>query len=40
MVKVFDLESGGLKDGGQAKLNKEESINLTKKTIKTKTTRD
>ena len=25
MVKIFDLEPGGLKDGGQASLNKEES---------------
>ena len=30
MVKVFDLEPGGLKDGGQAKLNKEESAKFNK----------
>tara|TARA_B000000609_G_C24173718_1_gene352237 strand:+ start:1341 stop:1946 length:606 start_codon:yes stop_codon:yes gene_type:complete len=30
MVKVFDLEPGGLKDGGQAKLNKEETDKLNK----------
>ena len=30
MVKVFDLEPGGLKDGGQAKLNKEESAKFDK----------
>ena len=30
MVKVFDLEPGGLKDGGQAKLNEEETNRLNK----------
>ena len=30
MVKVFDLEPGGLKDGGQAKLNEEESAKFNK----------
>ena len=30
MVKIFDLEPGGLKDGGQAKLNKEETDRLNK----------
>ena len=30
MVKVFDLEPGGLKDGGQAKLNEEETDRLNK----------
>ena len=30
MVKVFDLEPGGLKDGGQAKLNEEEPNRLNK----------
>ena len=29
MTKVFDLEPGGLKDGGQATLNEEESNKLT-----------
>ena len=30
MAKVFDLQPGGLKDGGQATLNEEESNKLTK----------
>ena len=30
MVKVFDLEPGGLKDGGQDKLNEEETDRLNK----------
>ena len=30
MVKVFDLEPGGLKDGGQAKLNEEATDRLNK----------
>ena len=30
MVKVFDLEPGGLKDGGQAKLNEEETNRFNK----------
>ena len=30
MVKVFDLEPGGLKDGGQSKLNEEETNRLNK----------
>ena len=30
MVKIFDLEPGGLKDGGQASLNKEESEKYSK----------
>ena len=30
MVKVFDLEPGGLKDGGQANLNEEETNRLNK----------
>ena len=30
MVNVFDLEPGGLKDGGQAKLNEEESAKFNK----------
>lgn len=30
MVKIFDLEPGGFKDGGQANLNKEETDRLNK----------
>ena len=30
MTKVFDLQPGGLKDGGQATLNEEESKKITK----------
>ena len=30
MEKVFDLQPGGLKDGGQATLNEDESNKLTK----------
>ena len=29
MTKVFDLQPGGLKDGGQATLNEEESKKIT-----------